>query len=436
MSRRSVLRSGAVAAALAVGACARDPGRAPAGADIVRADAPRAAASDAAASRGAAAVRAFTADLHHRLASATDNLVSSPLSVAIALGMARTGARGRTGAEMDRVLHVRNADDADTGFNALSQHLAGRAGRRRNATGEKADVELRIANSVWAQRGMTWQPSFLDSLARSYGSGLYTADFLREREAAAKAANTWVSRQTDGRIRAVLREQTLTELTRLVLVNAIHLKAPWSDAFLHDDTRPAPFHRATGRVVTTPTMRTVQHLTYRETANWQAVDLPYAGSQLAMTLVLPRASSLARIEQRLDGPELTRMLTSRASQGRQVDLALPTWSARAELSLPETLAAMGMPTAFSELEADLSGMTTDDRLRLDAVEHRAWIAVDEQGTEASAATAVTAVGVSGVAGGPVELRFDRPYLYAVQDLATACPLFIGHVTDPTARAAS
>lgn len=431
VSRRVVMQSGVVAALLGIPACARDTGSAPAGAELVRADVPRAATSVDAAGAAAPAVRWFTADLVRRLGPAAPNLVCSPLSVAIALAMARTGARGRTGTEIDRVLHLRGVDDGNAGFNALTQHLVGRAGTRANGSGGKAQVELRVANALWGQRGIAWKESFLDVLARFYGTGLYTADFVHDRAAAAKAANAWVSRQTDGRIPSVLHKQTLTEFTRLVLVNALYLKAPWSSAFDRDHSRPAPFHRADGSVVAAPTMRAEQTLTYRETADWQAVDLPYAGSQLAMTLVLPRTGTLSRLEQRLDGPGLTRMLTSPPPRSRTVDLALPRWSARTAVSLRDTLMAMGMQTAFSDTAADLTGMTTDQSLSIDAVEHRGWIAVDEEGTEAAAATAVIASGTAAAVADPVTLRFDRPYLFAVQDLATGCPLFVGHVTDPT-----
>lgn len=433
-SRRQLLRAGVAAALLTTGACARDPGDGSAAVELVRLDRARSTPSGDALTRGATAVRAFTADLHRRTAAGAANAVSAPLSVAVALGMVRTGARGRTGSEIDDVLHVRGAEQADSGFNAVTRHLAGRAGPRHNASGEPAAVALQLADAVWAQRGGEWKPAYLEALARSYGTGIRAVDFRTDRAAVVAAVNTWVSRQTGGQIHSIVRRSDLDDLTRLVLVNALHLKAPWLRAFDRAATRPAPFHRARGPVASVPTMHTTTGLHYRESADWQAVDLPYAGSQLAMTVVLPRTTTtLGRLEAGLTGASLGRMLTGPATDPREVELALPTWAAGTTLPLAETLSAMGMPTAFSPRAADLSGMTDREQLFVSGVRHRARISVDEQGTEASAATAVTVDAAAAPAGGPLVVRVDRPYLFVVQDLETGCPLFIGHVTDPAER---
>jgi serpin B len=217
--------------------------------------------------------------------------------------------------------------------------------------------------------------------------------------------------------------------TRLVLVNAIYLKAPWFRRFEPSATATRPFTRADGRVLQVPTMSApTMSGRYTRGPGWQAVDLPYAGQQLAMAVVLPDPGRLADVERAFDGAMLARVLSGFSPA--TVDLQLPRWTARTKVDLVGVLAEMGMPRAMSAV-ADFSGMTRAERLAIGAVPHETFVEVTEKGTEAAAATAVK---VGWVSAGPPRLpvAVDRTFLYVIHDVATATPLFVGRVDDPTA----
>lgn len=405
------------------------------GTAIERSSVVRAVADASARPAGVAGIQGFTADLYRKLSVVPGNLVCSPYSVAVALAMARNGARGRTATEMDRVLHASTAGSLNDGLNALTQLIDSRSGPRRNSTGTKTAVTLDVANSLWGQRGELWEPAFLDTLARDYGAGMQTVDYESAPESARTAINSWTSAKTHARIPHLIPAGALDRLTRLVLVNAIYLKAPWSTAFTQAKTAPATFTPAGGARVQVPMMNLdTQPLGYAAGAGWQAVDLPYAGNELAMALVLPDAGRLPAMEAALDGPAVAKILTGFRSA--PVQLSMPKWTARSSLSLRDALSALGMPTALEPGKANFSGMTTQDALYISAALHQGWIAVDEQGTEAAAATAVVMEALAGRAADETHtVVLDRPFLYVIHDVASGTPLFVGRVADPSVAAA-
>jgi serine protease inhibitor len=427
---------GTVAANLLAGCGGRQP-LAPAGpaavggAELARSLVPRTAADPAVMADAAEVVRAFTADLYRRLSGSEENVVCSPYTVAVALAMTRTGARGRTAAEMDRVLHAPGPQRLDGGLGALEALLEKRSGPVRRADGSTAKVELHVANSLWGQRGLAWQTAFLDALARHYGAGMRLVDYRRDAETARSQINAWTRAQTHGKIDQLLPEGVLDELTRLVLVNALYLKAPWEQPFPRPETGILPFTRADGSTVGVPTMRTeIRGARHARGDGWEAAELPYAGNGLAMTVIMPDAGTLRALESSLDGDRLVRILRSPVRVGA-LDLRLPKWTFRTRVRLDDILAALGMPTAFDHRTADFTGMTTQEKLFISAVLHEAFVAVDEAGTEAGAATAVVA-SVDSAGPTPVPMIVDRPFLFLIHDLATSTPLFLGRVTDPTA----
>lgn len=419
-----------LAAAPALSACGTGPrsgGATGERAEIALSRVSRAAARPSDRAPAVEVVQGFGAELYRQLAGGVGNLVCSPYSAAVALAMTRNGARGRTAVEMDRVLQAPQLDDLNRGFNALQQHLDARAGTREQADRSIAEISLEVANSLWAQRGLEWRSSFLDALARNYGAGLQLVDFVNDTESARQEINGWTSQRTRGRIKELIPPEVLDLLTRLVLVNAVYLKAPWEEPFERDATRPGAFSRLDGSRVTVPMMRaTLRSAGYGEGPDWKAVDLRYAGSELAMAVVLPEPDRFDEVEHGLDGAALHRVLTEFITTA--VDLDLPRWRFRTQLSLKSVLAELGMPTAFTR-GADFSGMTTQEQLLIDPVLHEAFVAVDEQGTEAAAATAVVVRATSAL---PARARVvvDRPFLFVIHDRATATPLFIGRVTDP------
>ncbi len=401
------------------------------GGELARSGVPRTAGDPAAAAGAAEVVRAFAADLYRRLSGSAGNVVCSPYSVAVALAMTRNGARGRTAAEIDRVLHATGLQQLNGGLGALEALLEMRSGSVRRADGSPAKVELHIANSLWGQRGLAWQTAFLDALARHYDTGMRLVDYVKDVEAARSQINAWTGAQTNGRIDQLLPAGVLDDLTRLVLVNALYLKAPWEHPFQKPGTEVLPFSRADGSTVRVATMRTeIGAARYARGDGWEAAELRYAGNGLAMTVILPDRGTLRAFENNLDGDRMVRILRSPVPVG-VVDVRLPKWTFRTRVLLNDTLAALGMPTAFNERTADFTGMTAQEKLFISAVLHEAFVAVDEAGTEAAAATAAVA-GIASAGPAPVSMIVDRPFLFVIHDIATSTPLFLGRVTDPSA----
>ncbi len=403
----------------------------PEGIELVASDVERAAGDPTALAPVADGLRLLAGDLYRRLAAEPGNLVLSPYSIAIALGMTLVGANGRTAAEMRAVLHAERLGDRwHKGLNALTAGTDARAGEQERADGSKATLELSTANQLFGQRGVGWEADFLDLIAKEYGAGLRTVDYETAAEEARALINTWVEQQTHDRIVDLVPEGIIDPSTRLVLVNAIYLKAPWEHPFEKSLTAPGTFRRLDGSTVSTDLMRRPDI-----EGGWVAADgfraavLPYAGGKLAMSVVLPDEGRFELVEDVMAKGGYGPVLAQQAAPAT-IDLTLPRWSFRTEVPLKEALMAMGMPTAFGD-GADFTPMTDEDLdLVIAEVLHQGFIAVDEEGTEASAATAVvmaeTAAPVAKV------LVVDRPFLFLIHDAEHGTPLFVGRVTDPTA----
>jgi serpin B len=409
---------------LAISACA------PAGSTgsdlaLARADIPRASAAPADAAAAGGAISAFGLDLYRAVAKGQTNVVLSPTSIALALAMARAGARGQTAAEMDAVMHGLATDDNAPWLNALDQALATRSGTFKDDSGQDLAVKLRIANAPFAQQGMPLEKAYLEALASRYGAGLRLVDYVTATEAARKQINGWVDGETEHRIPELLAPGVLTPDSRLTLVNAIYLKAPWQTAFSAEATKPGAFTRADGSTVEVPMMATSAVMRHAAGAGWRAVEIPYIGGSLAMTVIVP--DDLAAFEQALTAEQLTSITAALAET--QVALTLPKFSIETKAELADILSALGMPSAFDD-QADFSGITTAEKLEISNVIHQANIDVDEKGTEAAAATAVVMRALSAPAE-PVTVRVDRPFLFALRDVPTGAILFLGRVADPS-----
>ena len=378
-----------------------------------------------AAATAAASIDAFGFDLYGKVATTGTNLVFSPTSIATALAMAEAGARGETATQMDAVLHVGSSAAGNLGFGSLDQALAALSGRFRDAGGGEHEVALRIANAPFAQSGMHIEQPYLDALAAQYGAGLRLVDYRNDPAGACKLIDDWVGQQTEGRIPKLL--DSLDSQTRLVLTNAIYLKAAWQTPFSDKETAVADFTRLDGTKVSVPTMHDASERSYAAGAGWQAVELPYIGGSLALTIVVP--DDMAAFQKNLDAARFA-TITS-ALKTAMVDLSLPRFKTETKTDLADVLAGLGMPLAMNPDRADFSGITSDERLFVSRVVHQANIAVDEKGTEASAATAV--VMTAGMApGSPVSLRVDRPFIFALRDTRTGAILFLGRIADPSA----
>jgi serpin B len=394
--------------------------------DLAIANVPRASASLADAIAASNGINDFGLELFRSAVASDVNAVLSPASIAIALGMARAGARGATAAEMDAVLREVASDDHAAWLNALDQALSSRSGTYPDANGDDQEVTLRIANAPFAQRGLRIEAAFLEALASRYGAGLRLVDYLDDAEGARQLINAWVDDQTEHRIPELLVPGVIGPMTRLTLVNATYLKAPWETPFVEEATTDGPFLRGDGSSVQVPMMQLSAPIPYAEGNGWRAVELPYVGGALAMTIIVP--DDLAALEAGLDGAGLAAIVGALAA--REVRLELPRFSTESKVGLADVLRAMGMPTAFAPGEADFSGITTEEMLYISDVIHQANIDVDESGTEAAAATAVVMRATSGPSQ-PVELQVDRPFLFALRDVRTGAVLFLGHIVDPS-----
>lgn len=396
-----------------------------AGIGLATSSASRLPGSPTAAGAAAAAIDAFGFDLYAKVANGNGNLVFSPASIATALAMAEVGARGETATQMDAVLHVGQGAASGAGFGSLDEALAALSGSFRDAAGNDRQVQLRVVNAPFGQSGMHIEQAYLDLLAARYGAGLRLVDYRNDPDGACKLIDDWVGGQTEGRIPKLL--DRLDSDTRLVLVNATYLKAPWQDPFSIDATTSADFTRGDGTRVSVPTMNAASTISYGSGAGWQAVELPYIGGSLAMTIVVP--DDLAAFEKTLDAARFAAIVG--ALKPATVELSLPRFKAETKTDLATVLAGMGMPLAMDPVRADFSGITSDERLFIEKVVHQADISVDEKGTEATAATAVV-MAIATAVPSTVKLRVDRPFLFALRDTTTGAILFLGRIFDPSA----
>ncbi|WP_372734959.1 serpin family protein [Nocardioides sp.] len=438
ITRRGALR-GFGLAAMAIGAggildaCAQstdDPPPTPKeemAVTLASSDLDRATPDPAALAGGVASMHALGAGLWAELGAAEGNLAISPYSVAVALAMTANGAKAKTLYEMIGVLWADSVASLNAGFNAVTQHVESLAGPVERWEDDDAEIALDAANALFAQQGVKWEQAFLDALATSYGAGVQQVDYVTATEAARTAINTWTADRTRDRIPELVPAGALEALTRLVLVNALYLKAPWDVPFEEEMTIEGDFHLVDGSTVEVPLMRGGATSPARG-QGWVAVRIPYAGSELAMTVVLPDEGRAADVEAMVTRGEMGVFFTQTSSA--TVSLTMPRWTFRTPSPLNDALQALGMERAFDEGAADFSGMTTEERLHVSAVLHEVFIAVDEAGTEAAAATAVVMAGTS-APDDVLEVVLDRPFLFVIHDVEHGTPLFVGRVANPS-----
>lgn len=401
-----------------------------AGVQTVRSDVARAASVNP-TGRGDALLP-MSVGLYRELAATADpvaNLVFSPISVAVALAMATNGAVGPTQGELLGALGFTSLEDLNVALNDLELALEARAGERQFGPQRKAEVTLELANSLWGQAGFGFEQPFLDRLSSSYGAGLQTVDYRTAAETARGLINDWVAEATKDKIPELIAKGVLDEMTRLVLVNAVYLKAPWLEPFDEGATAPKPFTLVSGERVEVEMMSMASREgAYAKGDGWTAVELPYLGGELAMTIVVPDAGRWAAFESGLSAETLGPAVAALAP--RRFFLTMPKWTTRTSSALVPVLQTLGVTLAFEDDKADFSAMSVEEPLHISAVVQEAFIAVDEQGTEAAAATAVIVEAVSAPVEQPPQVDLDRPFLYAVRDRQTRAVLFVGRVLDP------
>lgn len=374
-----------------------------------------------------AANNRFSVELYRAIADAHQNQTASPHSIATAFGMVREGAEGETRAELDRALHVEG--DVTPGQRALAAHLEaiGRSG-----------VTLESANRVFLDDGLQVLDAFRVALRDGYRAPFEALAFAREPDAAREHINGWIAGQTHDRIRDLLARGTISSGTRLVLANAVYFHGAWSEPFDRARTAPLAFHVDGQTEVQVPTMRDTRSLQVARLDGVTVGQLPYAGGAVAMVVVIPDArDGLSGLLSSLDADQLARW-TGALRARDDVRVALPRFriAPTESVDLIPSLRALGALRVFDASQADLSGITGRPGLVVGAAVHRAFVEVNEEGTEAAAATAVVVMESAAFQPDPPpELIADHPFLFFIRELDSGLVLFLGHVVDPRASAA-
>lgn len=359
----------------------------------------------------------------------TANSVFSPMSAQIALAMAYGGAVGDTASAMQTTLDdTLGINTYQAGCNRLLRDLGSRNTSTTDYAGNSYNIVLTPANSFWVDRTVTVKSSFLDLLSQQYNSGIWAVDYINQPDAARVAINDWVSNQTNNLINNLLSPANIDSSTRWVLVNALYLYASWQTLFNKSATTPADFHTLAGTDVTANTLHSSSYLKYKSTATFDVVEVPYVTGNLWMTIVLPQTGQFESTRSQISGTWISSVTAGLTNT--YVSLALPKFSiTTSQLDLSAPLTTLGMAIAFDPARADFTGIASAPAIYISDVVQKAFIGVDEDGTQAAAATAVIGATAS-LPPPPTPFTVDRPFLFFIQDI-TGLVLFSGQVVDPT-----
>ena len=370
---------------------------------------------------------AFAFDLYQLLKEENDNILYSPYSISLALAMTYAGARGETAWQMADALHFTLPQDRlHPAFNGLDLELARRGEGAEGKGGE--GFRLNIVNAIWGQEGYKFLGEFLNVLAENYGAEPKRLDFANAPEKSRVTINDWVSDETEGRVKDLIPQGVIDALTRLVLTNAIYFNAAWSEPFEPELTQDGTFYLLDGGEVTVPMMRQTESFGYAEGDGYQAVELPYDGEELSLVVLVPERGAFEVFEDSLNTERVDAMVKGLIHS--KIALTMPRFEFESGFSLKDTLSAMGMQDAFVYKAADFTGMDGTRELFVGEVIHKAFVVVDEAGTEAAAATAVIVPGAAPEE--PVEVTMDRPFVFLIRDIKTVAILFVGRIVNPSA----
>jgi len=374
----------------------------------------------------AAANTVFAVDLYNALPT-QGNLFFSPLSIYIALAMTSAGARGDTLAQMEEAMHFPfSQEQLHPVLRALNLALES---RQFLAEGRGEGFDLNLVNSIWAQKGYGFLAGFLDILEGSYGAEVYPVDFSSDPNAVREAINMWVEEATRNRIVDLIPQGAITAETLLALVNAIYFNAPWAFPFDKEDTAPGPFTLLTGKEVEASLMHETELLGYTEGDRYQAVELDYNGNDLSMVIILPKPGVFEAVTESLSPAFINQVISDLSRE--HVILTLPKFTVEWRGLLNNILPGLGMPDAFNSSVADFSGIDGTRAFFIGAVIHKAFVSVDEAGTEAAAATAIVMLGAApGYQPTYYKVNVDRPFLFFIRDKETQAILFLGRVLNP------
>jgi serpin B len=394
----------------------------------------------------AGAINQLGLDLQRLLTKPDANLCLSPYSIQGALAMTFAGADGDTRDEMASVLHFPKGDGIHASFAALNRALADTAAKTAKIAanakkwgGPSEPIMLTVANRLFGQKDYEFRAPFTAMLKATCGAPMEMLDFHKAAEPARIHINQWVEGQTQRRIRDLVPTGMITADTRLVLANAIYLKAPWANEFSERATTPEAFYVRGKSVQQVPTMRRQAHCGFAQRKGFRAVSIPYTGGDVHFLILLPdKVDGLADVEKGLAAATLAEFAKM---ENREVILHLPKFRIEGDtVELSKGLMALGMKTAFDKPERSanfdrMAPRRPEEYLYVSAVMHKTFLALDEKGTEAAAATAVVMApaGAAPVQSKPVEVKVDRPFLFAIQHAPSGACLFLGRVNDPAAK---
>jgi serpin B len=372
----------------------------------------------------ATARNAFANRLYDRLANAQQgkNLFLSPFSIQVALAMTAVGARGETRLVMaDLIGAPEIIEEQNRQYARLLKSIYGQGER---------PFQLVTANALWGQKGYPFKPAFQEAIADFYDGAMHEVDFRAQPDEAVKTINAWVSDKTRAKIKELIQRNLIDKQTRLILTNAIYFKGQWEQQFKSADTKNEDWHGSEARKVPMMHQRGGYH--YHEGNGFQALDIPYQGQQLSMLIVLPRKKDgLAAVERQWVQGKSYRQVTECLDHQENVVLSLPRFKMETEFKLKPVLCDLGADLAFSD-DADFSGIGKDP-LKISEVVHKAFVEVNEEGTEAAAATAVLMIRCAGLSPPPpqpIVFKADHPFLFFIRDRKTNAVLFSGRVLDP------
>ena len=365
-----------------------------------------------------AANNAFAWDLYAKLQTQPGNLFFSPYSIATALAMPYAGAQGATAAQMAQTLHLTLKPKAlHPAIAALAKHF--------QAMQKQGDVTLNVANALWVEKDSKLRKGFAKLMKTYYGANVFPVKFKEAAEQVRLDVNAWVAKATNDKIKDVIAPGVFDKLTRLALTNVIYFQGNWHSPFQEKLTRETPFWLTAEKTIPVPMMNQSGTFAYQEDDMLQVVSLPYAGKDLALCVLLPRQKDgLPDLEKQLNVENMAKWLA--LLKPAKVRVTLPKFTLTAEFELAKTLGALGMTAAFTD-KADFSGISKTGSLRLSQVIHKAFVEVNEQGTEAAAATAVV---ITKDGARAAQFNADHPFLFCIYDQVSGAILFVGRVVNP------
>jgi serpin B len=366
---------------------------------------------------------AFAVDLYSQLRKQDGNLFFSPESISTAFAMAYAGARGSTASQMANTLHFTLPPDRlHPAMGALLTSL--------NA--EHPGYQLHVADALWAEEDYKFLDDYLKLTSSDYGAGINRVDFKSAPEAVRQTINQWVERKTENKIKDLIPPRAISPGTRLVLTNAIYFKGDWETKFGKASTQDEDFHLSAAQTIKAPLMHIQSRFGYLKGDTFQAVDIPYKSGELSMVVLLPNdVAGLPALEQLITAANVKQWL-SQLRISRKVILTLPKFKMTDQFELSNALGALGMAQAFQPSTADFSGMTGKRDFWISSAIHKAFIDVNEEGTEAAAATAIVMRSMAMAHEEmPIVFRADHPFVFLIRDNRSGAILFMGRVNDPT-----